>query len=65
MIEKLKNAKLSDITSFDLIFYNEEKEKQLKDFCIKNGITYLPAKCRKSAYKLENNDFIKIEIGDS
>lgn len=64
MIRKLKYATIADIATFNLKFYDDQKEKELKKFCRKNGITYLPTKCRISAFKLEGNDFIKTKIED-
>ena len=64
MIRKLKYAILSDIGTFDLKYYEEGKEEDLIKFCTNYGITYLPDKSRKFAYKLVNGSFIKTEISD-
>lgn len=64
MIRKLKYAILSDIGTFDLKYYEKEKEEDLIKFCTNHGITYLPDKSRKFAYKLVKGNFIKTEISE-
>ena len=62
MIETLKYATISDIYVKDLIFYNNEKEHELKKLCKEYGISYLPHKNRTSCYKLENGTFKNSEL---
>lgn len=57
MINKLKYATIADIGVFDLIFYEKKNEVKLIDFCIKNGITFLPSKDRSKLYQLVSNKF--------
>ena len=62
MIRDLKYAIIADIGIFNPIFYDDDKKQELAQFCKENGITYLPAKSRKSAYKLVNNQFVEAKI---
>jgi len=62
MMETIKYATISNIYIKDLIFYQEGNELELINFCDTNGISYLPDKDRKSIFKLENNDFIKVPL---
>ena len=62
MIKNLRYAIIADIGIFNPIFYDEQRKKELAKMCRENGITYLPAKSRKSAYKLVNNEFIETKI---
>ena len=62
MIRNLKYAIIADIGIFNPLFYDEQKKEELAHMCRENGITYLPAKSRKSAYKLVNNQFVETKI---
>ncbi|MGV8964057.1 MAG: hypothetical protein ACOH2V_11850 [Candidatus Saccharimonadaceae bacterium] len=62
MIKNLKYAIIADIGIFNPIFYDEHKKEDLVRMCIDNGITYLPNRSRKSAYKLVNNQFVETKI---
>ena len=62
MIRNLKYAIIADIGVFNPIFYDEHRKKELAQMCKKHGITYLPAKSRKAAYKLVNNQFVETKI---
>ena len=64
MIRNLKYAIIADIGMFNPIFYDEHKKEELAQMCKEHGITYLPAKSRKSAYKLVNNQFVEAKIED-
>jgi hypothetical protein len=64
MIRKLKYAILSDIGTFDLKYYEQDKEVELIKLCTDNGISYLPDKSREFAYKLDNGKFKKTKISD-
>ena len=64
MIKKLKYAIIADIGKFNPVYYEAQKEEELKAYCTKNGFTYLPSKSRKSVYKLVNNHFIETKIED-
>lgn len=62
MIEKIKYSTISTIYVKELIYYDENKEEHLKDFCTRNGITFLPNKNKQSCYKLVNNTFIETPL---
>lgn len=55
MIEAIKYATISNIYVKDLIFYDVNKEEDLKTLCLDYGISYLPNSDRKSCYKLLDN----------
>lgn len=59
MINRLKYATISDIGIYQLIFFDNQKSSELANFCDINGISYLPAKDRKSIYKLTQDGFKK------
>lgn len=62
MIRNLKYAIIADIGIFNPVFYDDERKKELAQQCKEHGITYLPAKSRKSVYKLVDNQFVGAEI---
>lgn len=62
MINKIKYATISDIGITELIFFNKNKKQELIEFCIKNGISYLPARNREKLYKLYEGDFIQAPL---
>lgn len=64
MNERLKNAKIKDIAVTNLIYYDSIREENLKQFCFRNGISYLPASDRKSVYKLTNTGFTQISLSE-
>ena len=64
MIKKLKYAIIADIGNFNPVYYDTDKQAELKAYCTKNGFTYLPSKSKKSVYKLENNHFVRTGIDD-
>ena len=59
MIRNLKYAIIADIGNFNPLFYDEHIKKELAQICREKGITYLPNRSRKSAYKLVNNEFVE------
>lgn len=62
MIRKLKYAIIADIATFDLSYFDDQEESQSIDICNANGYTYLPSRCEKFVYKLENDHFKKVAI---
>lgn len=64
MIKKLKYAIIADIGNFNPVYYEADKQAELKAYCNKNGFTYLPSKSKKSVYKLDNNQFVRKGIDE-
>lgn len=64
-IHKLKYASIADIGVFNLTFYDKSKEQELVKFCKDNGISYLPARDRKTVYQLFENGFQICVLDDS
>lgn len=62
VIDNLKYATISQIYIKDLIFYQQDRETELTEFCEVNGITLLPAPDRRSCYKLTNGTFAGLPI---
>ena len=62
MIRKLKYAIIADIATFDLTYFDDQEESESIDICKINGYTYLPSRCEKFVYKLENDQFKKVAI---
>lgn len=62
MIERLKNATISDIGIYTLKFYNEEKKAELIEFCKINNYSCLPSEDRKSIYHLVGEDFVNQKL---
>lgn len=65
MLESIKYATISNIYVKDLIFYDPEKEVELKQMCIDYGISYLPSSDRKTCYRLYNDTFLKSDINEN
>lgn len=57
MLERIKYATIADIYVKDLIFFDEKRITELSEFCIVNGISYLPGENRTSIYKLTQEGF--------
>ena len=64
MIETIKYATISNIYVKELIFYEGQNEKELKEFCYKYGFSYIPDSDRKTIYKLINDEFVKVPLTD-
>lgn len=58
MIETLKYATVSQISTKDLRFYDPKDISGSKEFCEKLGITYLPDANRKQFYELKDGSFV-------
>lgn len=59
MNDRLKNARIKDIAVTKLICYNPLHEDNLRQFCFRNGISYLPDVDRKLIYQLSEEGFTK------
>lgn len=60
MLEAVKYANIRDICVKDLYYYEKEKEAALIEFCNTNSISYIPAKNRKSCWRLKGNQFVHV-----
>lgn len=59
MNDRLKKARIKDIAVTKLICYNPLHEDNLRQFCFRNGISYLPDVDRKFIYQLSEDGFTK------
>lgn len=53
---------ISELMTNNIIFFESEQKKELIQFCKERDISFLPSEDFKHLYKLEENDFIKIEL---
>lgn len=60
MLEAVKYMMIRDICVRDLYFYEEEKTEDLVQFCKEKSISYIPAKDRKSCWRLSGTKFVHI-----
>ena len=62
MIEDIKYATISKIYVKDLVCFNNTNSKNLKTFCLENGITYLPSLDKKSCFRLNGDKFVNSKL---
>lgn len=64
MVETLKYATISQISTKDLRFYDPDDIAGSMDFCVKLGITYLPDRNRKQFYELVDKSFVLRQLSE-
>lgn len=64
MIETLKYATISQISTKDLRFYDPDDIAGSMDFCTNLGITYLPDRTREHCYELVGSSFVLRQLNE-
>lgn len=59
MINKLRYATIADIGVYSVRYYEDLPKAESIEFCLQNGISYLPSKNKQEVYKFTGKDFEK------